>query len=75
MVEAETPLNLIEHASNRIRQNNKKLMLSVNAWDDLQLITHLCSDYVKLPSPESLDVFLPRKLFVWPQSCYFNWCN
>ena len=42
MVEAETPLNLIEHASNRIRQNNKKLMLSVNAWDDLQLITHLC---------------------------------
>ena len=62
MVEAETPLNLIEHASNRIRQNNKKLMLSVNAWDDLQLITHLCPDYVKLPSPESLDVFLAKKI-------------
>ena len=62
MVEAETPLNLIEHASNRIRQNNKKLMLSVNAWDDLRLITHLCPDYVKLPSPESLDVFLAKKI-------------
>ena len=40
----------------------KKLMLSINSWDDLQLISHLQPDYVKLPSPESLDFSLAKRI-------------
>ena len=64
MVKAETPLQLINHAAARIRQNKKKLMLSINSWEDLELISHLHPDFIKLPSPESLDVVLAKKILV-----------
>lgn len=62
MVEAETPIILIQHAALRIRECRKKLMLSINSWDDLCRISHFQPDYIKLPSPESLDIELAKRL-------------
>ena len=62
MQSAYTPENLLDLGVDRIKNTNKKLMLSINGSKDLQAIKKYKPDYIKLPSPESADVFLAKEI-------------
>lgn len=62
MEKAYMSQSLIKKAEEIIRKNNKDLMISINNLDDLKFNLSLKPEYVKLPSPESSDYFLARKI-------------
>lgn len=62
MQDAETPMDLLNYGADMVRSYKKKLMLSINSFDDYTRIEHFNPDYVKLPSPESLDYELGKQI-------------